>query len=87
LTKNPKKSPKNQKIYKKSQKIKKIPENPKFFPFKDLNLRTPKSGVVNPSYSFEKFEILKWGKEVRRGKEATRVIMTTRMTQCKFNLS
>ena len=49
LAKKSKKSPKNPKILKKSKKVKKFPENPNFFPFSDLNLRTPKCGVVNPS--------------------------------------
>jgi len=41
LAKKSKKSPKNPKILKKSKKVKKFPENPIFFPFSDLNLRTP----------------------------------------------
>ena len=49
LAKKSKKSPKNPKILKKSKKVQKFPENPIFFPFSDLNLRTPKCGVVNPS--------------------------------------
>ena len=40
---------KNPKIWKKSKKVQKIPENKDFFLFSDLNLRTPNRRVVNPS--------------------------------------
>jgi len=43
------KSPNKVKKSKNLEKIQKIPENPEFFPFLDLNLRTPKCRVVNPS--------------------------------------
>ena len=53
LARKSKKSPKNPKILKKSKKVKKIRENQNFFPFSDLNLRTHKFGVVNPSVYFK----------------------------------
>jgi len=45
------KKSKKSKNLEKSKKVKKFPENPNVFPFSDLNLRTPKCGVVNPSTS------------------------------------
>jgi len=52
--KNPKKLQKKVQIKSKKsknlEKIWKIAENPKFFPFSDLNLRTLKCRVVNPRF-------------------------------------